>query len=193
MKIEVVTHFISAIMQENVEMILLFLSCKIDYVNSCIENKETLEKCKFDDIDYDDWCDSDVFGEHNNKSALVIAVLQRNVEIVRLLLENKNQNTFYKEIKMLGVGSSSDYFGKNEETPLNIAISNGNFEIVDLLVNHDKIDPNICSVKVKDWESFIKDQSESSDDVIVIDLNRHEQLRLREITISQILYKTVYR
>lgn len=38
--------------------------------------------------------------------------------------------------------------------------------VVKLLLNHEKIDPNICSIKEKDWESFVKEMSESSDDVI---------------------------
>ena len=148
---------IYAVEKGNIEIIRLLLENDNIDVNFQLE-KRTLYRD--DEIgmwtEGSEWIDYGI-GKLIKRSALIIAVEREKLEIVRLLLNNQKIDPNSQElyINYRGFGASDDVMFERFESPsLNIAISKCNLEISKLLLNHDKIDVNIPSLKYVDLKYF---------------------------------------
>ena len=72
------------------------------------------------------------------QSALHLAVMKGNVEIVKLLLSNENI-----DVNVFNHINETDY--EDENTALYTAVKNGKLKIVNLLLSHKNIDVNILN------------------------------------------------
>ena len=99
-----------------------------------------LSECKNNKIDLSAKLFEAIIGkeiEINEKTPLYIAVENRNVEAVQLLILNKHINVNEKSYHFIGNARIE------ERTPLHLAVENGYIEIIKLLLECKEIDINI--------------------------------------------------
>ena len=91
-----------------------------------------------------------------NVTAHFLAVEKKNVEIVKILLENDKLDINKFSNKYLKKDGKKEEYGKIEEyekTALYLAVEKQNAEIIRLLIDNDKIDLNIVN---RNYKSYVE-------------------------------------
>lgn len=134
-----------AVETDNIEIVEIMLK------NKCFAEYNELHDYFCEDIIYDQDADGDdeVILTEVAKTVLTIAVENNNKEIVELLLNTGKVdiNLPYIFSKHLGMGECEPLdFYEIRKTPLCIAVENGNKEIVELLLDRNKIKLDGCYI-----------------------------------------------
>ena len=192
------------------EIVKLLLGIKNIDVNKKITNNiDNIEDNLWDDeivkskkLDIQKHANESGFGagfssDINEKTILHVAIENENDEIVSLLLKNDdidvNTKSFYKTLNYFIQSNQEREERKLEEfTPLYLAVDLGNIKIVQLLIDHEKIDVNIKSTHYEFlFEKFIdvenQQNKENSMNLDYIETALHNAVRKGNVDIIKLL------
>ena len=106
----------------------------------------------------------DVNSIKDNKTALMIAIENENLELIRLLISNKDINV---NASCEHIIKYDDYYFQDsypeEITPLYLAVDKENIEIIQLLLTNEKIDVNRIN-KIVSYDNKVTEKNEEDED-----------------------------
>ncbi len=134
-----------AVENENIEIVKILLSHKDVDVNILNESNAEYTRGRSDEY----FSYTDYKTKNKKRTALYLAVLKENTEIIKLLLENKriDVNVINTSTFDTAWDKGDVYFTeyKKERTALYLAVQKRNIEIINLLLSNNNIDVNILN------------------------------------------------